>query len=328
MRTVQTTLLATVAIACTAFAAAPVIAQTDQGYPNKPIRIIVPFTPGSAADLLARRLAPRMNEAWAQPVLVENRTGAGGTVGTAVVAKAIPDGYTLLVHSAAFATSAALYSKLPYDPLKDFAPVTQISRAPLVLVVAPSIGVKSVKDLITLAAQKPGQITFGSSGIGSSTHFGGESFRIAAGISVVHVPYKGPPEVLADTIAGRVHYYLAPLVPALPFIRDGRLLALAVTTTGRNPVLPDVPTVGQAALPGHEYQDWWGMFAPVGTPSATIERIQKETARILQFSDIKSQMLAQGEEPVGSTPEEFTRFVRGKIEDASRAVQAAGIRVQ
>src|SRR5215510_3841863 len=238
------------ALLLTSTAAAPVLAQTTQSYPARPVRVIVPLTAGSAADTLARRLALKMGENWGQQVVVDNRPGGGTTLGTGIVAKAPPDGYTILVTSASFAVSAALYSKLPYDSQKDFAPVSQIAFAPIVLVVAPSLGAKSVKDLVSLARQKAGQFTFGSAGVGSSTHFSAEQFKLAAGISVVHVPYKGPPEALVDTMTGRIHYFLSPLVPALPFVKDGRLLALGVTTAQRSPALPDAPTIAEAGLTG------------------------------------------------------------------------------
>jgi tripartite-type tricarboxylate transporter receptor subunit TctC len=290
--------------------------------------MIVPFTPGSATDLLARRVAPKMSDNWNQQVVVDNRGGGGGTLGASIVAKATPDGYTLLVHSIAFAMNAALYSKLPYDPLKDFAPVSQIVISTSLLVVAPTLGVKSVKELIALAKQKPGQLTFGTSGVGSGTHLNGEQFRFAAGIDVVHVPYKGVPEPLIDTMSGRIDYFLSPLVPALPFIRDGRLLALAVSTAQRTSVLPDVPTIAEAALPGYEFQAWFGVFAPAGTPRPVVDQISREIARIVYLPDIKKQFLNQGEEGKPSTPEEFTRFIRAEIEKYSKVVKLAGIRVE
>lgn len=311
-----------------ALASVPTLARTADDYPIRPIRMIVPLTAGSAADVLARRLALKMTENWGQQVVVDNRPGAGTTLAASIVAKATPDGYTLLVNSAAFAVSAALYPKLPYDALKDFAPVSQIAIAPIVLVVAPSLGTRSVKELVAVARQKPGLITFGSAGVGSSTHFAGEQFKLAAGINVVHVPYKGPSEALVDTTTGRIQYFLAPLVPALPFIRDGRLLALAVTTAQRTPVLPEVPTVADAGLPGYEYQDWWGVFAPAKTPRPVIGKISKETARILELSEIRKQMLSQGAEARSSTPEEFTQFVRAKVDSAATVVKLAGIRIE
>jgi tripartite-type tricarboxylate transporter receptor subunit TctC len=288
--------------------------------------MIVPLTAGSAADILARRLAQKGGESWGQTVVVENRPGAGTTLGADVVAKAAPDGHTLLMNSAAFAVSAAVYQKLPYDPLKDFAPVSQVAAAPIVVVVAPSLGVKSIKDLIALAKAQPGQINFGSSGVGSSTHFAGEQLKLAAGLNVVHVPYKGPSEALLDTTTGRIQYFPSPLVPALPFINDGKLLALGVTTAQRSPTLPDVPTVAEAGLPGYEYQDWWGVFAPAATPRAVVDRISKEIARALKLPDVTDQLQSQGAEARPSTPDEFTSFVRAKIEAVRQVATSAGIR--
>ena len=328
MRAVHRVAFATLIATGISVATAPGIAQPTQNYPSKPVRMIVPFTAGSATDLLARRIAPKMSDNWGQQVVVDNRGGGGGTLGSSIVAKATPDGYTLLVHSIAFAMNAALYSKLPYDPLKDFAGVSQISVGTSLLVVAPTLGVKSVKELIALAKQKPGQLNFSSAGVGSGTHLNAEQFRFAAGIDVVHIPYKGVPEQLVDTMTGRIHYFLTPLVPALPFIRDGRLLALAVSTARRTPVLPDVPTIAEAALPGYEYQAWFGVFAPAGTPRPVVEQISREIARIVELPDIKKQMLNQGEEGRSSTPEAFAQFVRAEIEKTRKIVKLAGIRVE
>jgi len=319
---------ATLIAASIAVAAEPGVAQTTQNFPTKPIRLIIPFTAGSATDLLARRVALKMSDNWGQQVVVDNRGGGGGTLATGIVAKATPDGYTLLVHSIAFAMNAALYSKLPYDPVKDLAGVSQIAISTSLLVVSPALGVKSVKELIALAMQKPGQLNYSSSGVGSGTHLNGEQFRFAAGIDVVHVPYKGVPEALIDTMTVRIHYFLPPLVPALPFLRDGRLLPLAVTTARRTPVLPDVPTMAEAALPGYEFQAWFGVFAPARTPRPVVEQISKEIARVVDLPDIKTQFVLQGEEGRPSTPEEFNRFVRAEIEKYSKLVKLAGIRVE
>lgn len=299
-----------------------------QAYPTRPVRVIVPLSAGSAADILARQLAMKMGQSWSQPTVVENRPGAGTTLGADAVAKAAPDGHTLLVNSAAFAASAAIYSKLPYDPLKDFAPVSQIAIAPIVVVVAPSLGAKSIRDLIELAKGQRGQINFGSAGVGSSTHFAGEQFKLAAGLNGVHVPYKGPSEALIDTVTGRIQYSMSPLVPALPFIRDGKLLALAVTTVQRSPMLQEVPTVAEAGLPGYEYQDWWGLFAPAATPRPVIDKIGNEIVRILELPDVTKQLLSQGAEATPSTGEEFTRFVRAKVESARQVATLAGIRAE
>ena len=302
-------------------------AHAENAYPIRPIRLIVPLSAGSAADVLARQLALRMTESWGQQVVVDNRPGAGGTIGVGTVAKADANGYTLLVHSAAFAVSAALYStKLPYDASKDFVPVSQLAAAPIVLVAAPSLGARSVMDLVAMAKRKPRELNFGSSGVGTSTHLASEQFKVAAGIEVVHVPYKGPAEALLDTASGRVQYFLAPVIPAMPFVRDGRLLALGVTTAQRSPVLPDTPTVAEAGIAGYEYSDWWGLFAPARTPSSIVDRLSREAARILALPDVRKQMLYQGAEPKSSAPAEFAAFVRARIADNQGLIRVSGIR--
>ena len=302
------------------------MATAQDSFPNKPIQMIVPFSAGSQTDILARMVGKKMSEHWGQQVVVINRPGGGGIVAGSIVARAAPDGYTLLCHGSGFAVSATLYSKLPYDPLKDFAAVTQIASTPFVLVVAPSLGVKSVNDLIALAKRKPGQLNFGSAGIGGATHLSGEQFRLAANISVVHVPYKGTPEALIDTIAGRVQYVVSPIEPALPFIKDGRLLALAVTTAQRSPVLPDVPTVAEAALAGFEFNGWGGLWAPANTPKAVLNQLSNEVARILALPDIRERLQSEGVVPKSSTPEEFAKFTRAEIEKLGKVVKASGAR--
>lgn len=316
-----TALIAGIAIA------GPALAQADKNYPSRPVRMVIPFTAGSATDLIARRVAPRMSESWNQQVVVDNRGGAGGTLAAGMVARATPDGHTLLVHSIAFAMNAALYSKLPYDPLKDFAYVSQLTVSTSLLVVSPKVGVKSVGELIALAKQKPGQLSFATSGVGSGTHLNAEMFKHGAGIDVVHVPYKGVPEALIDVSTGRVHFFLTPLVPALPFIKDGRVLPLAVTTARRSSVLPDIPAMSEA-LPGYEFQSWFGVFAPAGTPRPIVDKLSKEIARIVALPDITKQFAVQGEEGKPSTPEEFGRFVRGEVERYRKLVKIAGIRVE
>jgi tripartite-type tricarboxylate transporter receptor subunit TctC len=288
--------------------------------------MIVPLAPGSAADILARQLATKISDSWGQPVVVENRPGAGTTVGTDAVAKAAPDGHTLLVDSAAFAATAAIYAKLAYDPLRDFAPVSQIGTSPIVVVAVPSLGVKSIKDLVEVAKRKPEQLSFGSAGVGSSTHFAAEQFNLATGIKAVHVPYKGPPEALLDTMTGRIDYCLSPVLPALSFVTDGRLSALAVTTAQRSSLLKDVPTVMEAGWPSYEYQDWWGVFAPAATPRAVVDKVGKEIGRVLGLPDVTKQLLTQGVEPKPSTPDEFAKFVREKIEVARQVAASARIR--
>ena len=319
---------ARIVLAATVLPLAVCGAAYSEPYPARPIRVIIPFTAGSATDLLARRVAVKMSENWGQQVVIDNRGGGGGTIASNMVAKAAPDGYTLLTHSIAFAMNAALYSKLPYDPVKDFAPASQIAVSTSLLLVSPSLGAKSVKELIALAKQKPGQLNFGSSGVGSGTHLNAEQFRFAAGIDVVHVPYKGVPETLIDLMTGRIHYFLSPLVPALPLLKEGKLIPLAVTTPRRSAVLPDVPTMAEAALPGYEFQAWFGVFAPARTPRPIVEKLSKEIARIVELPDIRKQMQAQGEEARPSSPEEFSKFVRAEIDKISRIVKQAGVRIE
>ena len=302
------------------------MATAQDRFPNKPIQIIVPFTAGSSTDIHARMVGKKMSENWGQQVVVINRPGGGGIVAGSIVARAAPDGYTLLYHGPGFAVSATLYSKLPYDPLKDFAAVTQIASTPFVLVVGPSLGVKSVNDLIALAKRKPGQLNFGSAGIGGATHLSGEQFRFAADINVVHVPYKGTPEALIDTMAGRIQYFISPIAPALSFIKDGRLLALAVTTAQRSPVLPNVPTVAETALPGFEMEGWGGLWAPANTPKAVLNQLSNEVARILALPDIRERLQSEGVVPKSSTPEEFAKFTRAEIEKLGKVVKASGMR--
>jgi tripartite-type tricarboxylate transporter receptor subunit TctC len=299
----------------------------SQMYPTKPIRILVPFTAGSQADLFARIIAPKMAENWGQQVVVDNRPSAGGIVAGSIVAGAAPDGYTLMLTSSAYAVSAAIYSKLPYDPLKDIDGIAKFVSGPLVLVVAPALGVRSVKELIALAKQKPGQITFGSAGIGSGTHMGGEQFKFAAGINVVHVPYRGTPEALIDTVTGRIQYWFSPLGPALPFVTDKRLLALAVTTAQRSPLFPDVPTVAEVALPGFDYDTWYAVFTPAKTPRPIVNQLNMELVRIVSLPDVKERLQLQGAVIKTTTPEEFAALLRADIATLSKVAKAANIRI-
>lgn len=302
--------------------AAPVAAQ----YPDRPIRIVVPFTAGSGTDLLARLIGPHLTQAWGQQVIVENRSGAGGTLGTAIVASATPDGHTLLLNSSAFAGAASIYPKLPFDTIKDFTGVSLVAGNPLVLAVAPSLGVKTMKELITLAHKNPGKYTFASSGVGSGTHFGNELFRFMAKMDTVHVPYRGTPESITDTVAGRVNYSMPPILAALPLVREGRLIALAVTTRQRAPLLPEVPTVEEAGLRGYEYDGWFGVIAPIKTPRPIVDRLSKEIARIVQLPDAQERIGAMGGRPRFSSPEEFNKLIRAEVETRTRIFAAAGVK--
>lgn len=311
-----------VALALTGLACIASAAGAELG--SKPIRMIVPFTPGSGSDLLGRMIAPRISEAFGQQVVVDNRAGAGSTIGTAIVASATPDGHTLLVTSSGFAGSASIYPKLPYDPVKDFAGITQLISNPLVLVVAPSFGAKSMQELIALARQRPGQITYASTGVGSGTHYGAELFRLAAKFEATHVPYKGVPEALTDTMTGRVNFYLPPVLVAVPLAKEGRVVALAVTSKQRSPLLPDVPTPAEAGLPEFNYDGWYGMFVPAKTPAPVVARLSREMRRILDLPEIKDRIVAMGGRAHWSAPEEFDRMVRTEIQTRAKVFKAAG----
>jgi len=305
-----------------------VCAAQPQQFPTKPIRMIVGFTPGSEIDVVARLVNQEISDNWGQRVVVDNRSGAGGTVAGAIAAGAAPDGYTLFFNSVSHTASQALYSKLPYDTLRDFAGVSQATSAPNVLVVAPTQGIKSVKELLALARQKSGQINFGSAGVGSGTHITGEMFRLAAQLNVSHVPYKGVPELLADTVTGRIHYSFSPIGNTLAFVKDRRLIALAVTTTVRSPSLPEVPTVTESTIPGFEWDQWYGLFAPAKTPRAIVNQLSKEMARVLALPDIRERLAVRGSVPKPSTPEQFDKFVRAEVEKVTKAIKAGGIRIE
>jgi tripartite-type tricarboxylate transporter receptor subunit TctC len=295
-----------------------------QTYPSRPVRIVVPFSPGSATDMSARMIGPRLSERWAQPVIIENRSGAGGMLAAASVAKATPDGHTLLLVSAAFAIAAVLNTNLPYDPLKDFTGVTQIGTTSGLLAVTPALGVKSVKELIAVANERPGKILYGSAGAGSGIHMTAERFKFAAGINTVHVGFKGQPEMLIEIIAGRIHYGFPSLGPALPFIRDGRLVALAMVTAKRTPLLPDVPTMVEV-LPGFERDASHALVAPAKTPRPIVNQISRDVARVLELPEVKQQMDAMSFEPAPTTPEEYDRILRGLIKTFSKVARDAGL---
>ena len=278
--------------------------------------------------MLARLIGPRLAEAWAQQVVVDNRPSAGGVVAGGIVASATPDGHTLLFTSNAFAVSAALYTKLPFDPVKDFTGVAQVASVPLLLVSAPSQGVKSVADLIALAKKKPGQVTYGSSGTGSGTHMGGELLKLAAGIDIVHVPYKGPPEALVDAAAGRITFTIAPTGPSLPLIKDGRLLALGVSTPQRLPVMKEVPTIAESGLPGFTYDAWLGVLAPAKTPRAILAQVSDAVARAVGTPEIRDRVQVQGMVLRPTSPEAFTKLIADDIARLKKVAAASGIKLE
>lgn len=299
-----------------------------QDYPAKPVRVVVGIAPGSATDVTARTVVEKLSQQWGQPVLVENRPGAGGSIAAGMVAKAPPDGYTLLWHGIAYATNAALYANLPYDPLRDFVAVTPTVTQPFILVVSPTSGLKTTAELVTAAKARPGQFTFGSAGNGTGTHFVAEKFRLAVGIDSTHVPYKGGAEANADVIAGRVTYWFAPISIALPHIRAGKFAALGTSGARRAAELPDVPTIAESGLPGFDYTFWNGLWAPAGTPAHVVEKISRETARALSAPDMRERLASLGAQPMTMTPAEFDRFVRSQMEDAAEIVKAARISAQ
>ncbi len=304
-------------------------ASPEPVYPTRPIRIVVPFTPGSATDIIARIFGPRLLESWGLPVVIDNRPSAGGIIAFQIVAEAAPDGHTLTATGSNFAGSAALYAgRLSYDPVRDFAGVTQVATTPLILVVPSSLGAMTVKELIALAKERPGQINFGSSGIGSGPHYGAELFNLTAGIKAVHVPYRGSPEVITDMMAGRIQYFLSPIVAATAMIKSGKVMALGVTTVQRVPALPDVPTIAEAALPGFEYEGWYGFLAPAKTPRKIINRLAAEIGRIADLPDVRERIAAQGASAKRSTPEAFDKLVRDEINTRIKVWKAAGVKVE
>jgi len=299
-----------------------------QDYPGRSVRIVVPFTAGSATDILARAVGQKLSELWGQQVIVDNRAGAGGTIGAGVVAKAAPDGLTLMVHSAAQAVNPFIYPSLTYDTLKDFVQVVPLAGQPNVLVVSPASGYKTLADLIADAKKRPGSLNFGSAGIGSGTHINGEKFKLAAAIDVTHIPYKGTPEALTDTMAGRIAFFFAPISAALPHVRDGRLVALAVSSGKRASTLPNVPTVAESGLPGFDYNLWVAVFAPAGTPADVVDKINRDVNRVLREPEVRERMAALGAEAMPMSPAEFDKFMRNEMDEAAKVVKAAAIKVQ
>lgn len=306
-------------------AASPASAQ--QKFPTKPIRMLVPFSAGSQTDILARWIGEKITDASGQQVVVDNRPSAGGTIASQYVLAANPDGYTLMMVSTGHAGNATMYSKLPYDTIKDFAGISRVASVPNLLVVSPTLGPKSVKELIAFAKSKPGQINFSSAGIGSGTQINGEMFRLAAGFEATHVPYKGAPESLNETVSGRVHFTFSPILVAAGQVKAGRALALAVSTSRRSAMFPDVPTVAEAGVPGFDYDQWYGLLASAMTPRPVVRTVNKEVVRILNLPDIKDRMQTQGATPTPTTPEEFDAFIRSEVQRFAKVLIAAGARI-
>jgi len=316
---------ALIALATLAGTGANAHAQTP--WPVKPVRFVVPFAPGGPTDQTARLLAQKITESWGQPVVIENRAGANGNIGMEQVVKAPADGYTWVIATVGtIAVNPTLY-KLPFDMVRDFAPVIHLTNSPAVLVVHPSLPVKSVAQLIALARKRPGELTFGSSGSGGLGHISGEMFRQMAGLDMVHVPYKSAAPALADLLGGQISILFENTISATPHIRSGRLRALAVSTATRAAVLPEVPTVAESGLPGYSNNSWNGVLMPAGTPRDLVTRLNAELVRILQLPDVRERLTAVGADIVGSTPEQFAALIRSEIDKLAKVVRAAKIRI-
>ncbi|HEX2544736.1 MAG TPA: tripartite tricarboxylate transporter substrate binding protein [Ramlibacter sp.] len=297
-------------------------------FPTKPVRLVVPFTAGSGTDIIARTIGESMSRSLGQPVIVENRPGAGGTIGAAQVAKSDPDGHTILIHSSGHALNPAIYPSLPYDTVKDLTGVTPLVALPNVLVVSPAKGWKTVAEMVAAAKARPGQLNFASAGMGSATHMNGEKFKLRAGIDAVHVPFKGTPEAITDVIGGRNDWFFAPLSSALPLIRDGKLQALAVSTAQRSPALPDVPTTVEAGVPGSDYTFWVGMIVPSATPAPIVKRLHDEALKALASADVKERLVKIGAEPFTMEPAAFNAYIRTEMDSAATIAKAANLKAQ
>ncbi len=299
-----------------------------QEYPVKPIRLIVPFAAGGPMDIMSRAVADKLTSAWGQQVVVDNRGGAGGSIGTEIAARAAPDGYSLLTgHIGTHAVNVSLYRKLGYDPVKDFAPITLMATLPLGLFVHQSVPARSVRELIAYAKARPGQLNFASAGSGGPTHMAGEMLKAMAGIDIVHVPYKGNAAALNDLIAGQAQMMFSNLLTAMPHVRSGRLRAIAISSAQRSPQAPDLPTVAESGVPGYDILPWYGVLAPAGTPRAIVIKLNREIRAILEAPEMKLRFMAQGIDLVTSTPEDFGKLIRAEIPKWRKVVKDSGAKV-
>jgi tripartite-type tricarboxylate transporter receptor subunit TctC len=306
--------------------ALPALAET---WPARPLRFIVPFAPGGGGDVVGRAIGQRLGEQLGKPLIIDNRGGAGGTLGVDLAAKAAPDGYTLLLGNVGpIAVGPSLYPRLPYDPVRDFAPVTMIASFPNILVANPGLPFKSVPELVAYAKSRPGKLNFGSAGTGTSTHLAAELFSSVAGIDVVHVPYKGGAAALTDVIAGQVAYYFGTLPSSLPLAKAGRIRALGVTSLTRSPAAPDVPTIAESGYRGFEMAAWYGLMYPAGTPREIIVRLNAATMAVLALPDVKERLVQEGSEPMGNTPAQFGAYIKSEIAKWSAVVKAANLKAE
>jgi tripartite-type tricarboxylate transporter receptor subunit TctC len=300
----------------------------SQTYPAKPVRLIISFTAGSSTDIVSRIVFQRVSEYWGQPAVIENRAGAGGSIGSAAVAKAPPDGYTLLVNSSAHSVNPAIFAKLPYDTTKDFIDIVPLTLQPNVLVVNATSPFKTMMDLVASSRAHPGQLNFGHAGVGSGTHLNTERFIAAAGMKVTQVPFKGTPEVIAALLSDSVHCYWTPISAGMSAIKGGKLRALAVSSAKRNPTLPDVPTTAEAGVKGAESPLWFGVWAPAGTPAAVVNKVNADVRKALAEPGVREKLVALGNDTMDMSPAEFAKFVRSEIDAYQRVIKAAGIKPQ
>jgi tripartite-type tricarboxylate transporter receptor subunit TctC len=317
-----------VVCAAVAMASPAVAAESAADYPSKPVRLVVGFSAGSGVDVSARVVAQKLNERWGQPILVDNRPGAGGTIAAGIVAGANPDGYTVISVSAAHVISPSIYPNLKYDTIKDFAGITTTVSLPNLLVVSPSLGVRSVKELVALAREKPGQLMFSSGGVGSGTHFASELFKARARLNVSHVPFKGIPEALTETMTGRVAFTMSPVANVLPQIKAGKLIALAAAPAKRVSILPDLPTMAEAGVEGYSWDTWFGWLVPAKTPRAIVRKLNEEVTRILVLPEVKKHWDAMGAEPLPMTPEQFDKYIAEQVGVIANLVKTANIKIE
>ncbi len=299
--------------------------QIAESYPSKPLRIVVPYSPGGPADIGGRMIGQRLNDVWKQPVIVDNRPGGNTITGAEIVVKAQPDGYTLFIaFVGTLAINPSLYKKLPYDPLRDFAPVAMIATLPLILVVSPSMPVNSVKELIALAKVQPGKLTFGSGGVGQGSHLAGELFKSMTGTQMTHVPYKGNAPAVADVVGSHISMIFDGMTSSLPFVRSGRLKALAITTAKRSQALPELITIAEAGVPGYDVGSWFGILATGGTPPAIVAKLNREIVRYLEMPDTRARLLQMGLEMQTGTPREFHDYIKAEISKWAQVVKESG----
>jgi tripartite-type tricarboxylate transporter receptor subunit TctC len=301
-------------------------AWAQAGYPTRPLRLIVPSSAGGGTDIVARIIQPKLSERLGQPVVIENRPGAGTMIGIEIASKAAPDGYTILMGLSTLAINSAVYAKVPYDPVHDFAPITQLIASPAVLFVHPSLPVKTVKELIAFARARPGQLNYASAGTGTFPHMSMELFLTMARLRMEHIPYKGTGPAMIDMLAGQTATMVAPILTPIPHIRSGRLRGLGITSSERSPVAPEIPTVAEAGLRGYEAVQWYGALAPARTPPEIVARLHQDFAAILQLPDIRKRFAGDGTQPVGSTPEQFRAYIQSELAKWAKVAQAAGIK--